>query len=83
MPILVVDDEPDVELLFREQLRRDLRAGRFAVEFVQPDHHGAFRAFCLKLNLAIVPIDLTYHSSSTAAPCQASMAESSVALPPV
>jgi hypothetical protein len=36
MPILVVDDEPDVELLFRQQLRRDLRAGRFAVEFVQP-----------------------------------------------
>ena len=27
--ILVVDDEPDVELLFRQQFRRDLRAGRF------------------------------------------------------
>ncbi len=32
--ILVVDDEPDVELLFRQQFRRDLRAGRFAMEFV-------------------------------------------------
>jgi CheY-like chemotaxis protein len=25
--ILVVDDEPDVEELFRQQFRRDLRAG--------------------------------------------------------
>ena len=27
--ILVVDDEPDVEELFRQQFRRELRAGRF------------------------------------------------------
>jgi CheY-like chemotaxis protein len=33
--ILVVDDEPDVELLFRQHFRRDLRAGRFAMEFAQ------------------------------------------------
>jgi CheY-like chemotaxis protein len=33
--ILVVDDEADVELLFRQQFRRDLRAGRFAMEFAQ------------------------------------------------
>jgi CheY-like chemotaxis protein len=31
--ILVVDDEPDVELLFRQQFRRDLRTGRFIMEF--------------------------------------------------
>jgi len=31
--ILVVDDEPDVEALFRQQFRRDLRAGRFDMEF--------------------------------------------------
>jgi CheY-like chemotaxis protein len=31
--ILVVDDESDVELLFRQQFRRDLRAGRFTMEF--------------------------------------------------
>ncbi|MCA1374231.1 MULTISPECIES: response regulator [unclassified Bradyrhizobium] len=31
--ILVVDDEPDVESLFRQQFRRDLRAGRFQMEF--------------------------------------------------
>jgi CheY-like chemotaxis protein len=33
--ILVVDDEPDVETLFRRQFRRDLRAGRFSMEFAQ------------------------------------------------
>jgi CheY-like chemotaxis protein len=31
--ILVVDDESDVELLFRQQFRRDLRSGRFTMEF--------------------------------------------------
>jgi CheY-like chemotaxis protein len=33
--VLVVDDESDVEMLFRQQFRRDLRAGRFAMEFAQ------------------------------------------------
>ena len=33
--ILVVDDEPDVEVLFRQQFRRDLRADRFEMEFAQ------------------------------------------------
>ena len=33
--ILVVDDEPDVEDLFRQQFRRDIRAGRFTMEFAQ------------------------------------------------
>jgi CheY-like chemotaxis protein len=32
--ILVVDDEPDVEHLFRQQFRRDIRSGRFVMEFV-------------------------------------------------
>ena len=31
--ILVVDDEPDVEELFRQQFRHDFRAGRFLMEF--------------------------------------------------
>jgi CheY-like chemotaxis protein len=31
--ILVVDDEPDVETLFCQQFRLDLRAGRFVMEF--------------------------------------------------
>ena len=33
--ILVVDDEPDVEALFRQQFRRELRACRFTMEFAQ------------------------------------------------
>jgi hypothetical protein len=33
--ILVVDDAPDVEVLFRQQFRRDLRADRFMMEFAQ------------------------------------------------
>jgi CheY-like chemotaxis protein len=33
--ILVVDDEPDVEVLFRQQFRRDIRAGRFTMDFAQ------------------------------------------------
>jgi len=33
--ILVVDDEADVEELFRQQFRRDIRAGRFTMQFAQ------------------------------------------------
>ena len=31
--VLVVDDEPDVEALFRQQFRKDLRAERFVMNF--------------------------------------------------
>ena len=30
---MVVDDEPDVEGMFRQHFRRDLRSGRFVMEF--------------------------------------------------
>ena len=33
--ILVVDDEPDVEALFRQQFRRDLRSSRFQMDFAR------------------------------------------------
>jgi CheY-like chemotaxis protein len=33
--VLVVDDEPDVETLFRQQFRRDLRDNRFTMDFAQ------------------------------------------------
>jgi CheY-like chemotaxis protein len=33
--VLVVDDEPDVEMLFRQQFRRDLRDNRFTMDFAQ------------------------------------------------
>ena len=39
--ILVVDDEPDVEALFRQQFRRDLRAGRFVDGFRAVGRPGA------------------------------------------
>ena len=38
--ILVVDDEPDIEPLFRQRFRQDLRAGRFLMDFAT----GAERA---------------------------------------
>lgn len=31
--VLVVDDEPDVQELFRQQFRRDLRAQKFTMDF--------------------------------------------------
>jgi CheY-like chemotaxis protein len=31
--VLVFDDEPDLEVLFRQQFRRELRAERFTLEF--------------------------------------------------
>jgi CheY-like chemotaxis protein len=31
--VLVVDDQPDVEALFHQQFRRDLRAQRFVMDF--------------------------------------------------
>lgn len=31
--VLIVDDEPDVEALFRQQFRRDLREQRFVMDF--------------------------------------------------
>src|SRR5271154_6481950 len=33
--ILVVDDEPEVADLFRQQFRREIRSARFAMEFAQ------------------------------------------------
>ena len=41
--VLVVDDEPDVELLFRQQFRHDLRAGRFTMEFAQSGENALQR----------------------------------------
>jgi CheY-like chemotaxis protein len=44
--VLVVDDEPDVEALFRQQFRRDLRAQRFMMDFA----HSATQALSLLAN---------------------------------
>ena len=55
--VLVVDDEPDVEALFRQQFRRDLRAERFMMDFANsaPDalaRVGATREHSLILILS-------------------------------
>ena len=42
--IMVVDDEPDVEVLFRQQFRRDLRSGRFQMEFAMSAPEALRRA---------------------------------------
>jgi CheY-like chemotaxis protein len=46
--VLVVDDEPDVEALFRQQFRRDLKAERFKMEFAFSAHDALLRAAGIK-----------------------------------
>ena len=46
--ILVVDDEPDVEALFRQQFRRDLKSGRFTMEFAPSAPEALLRAAEIK-----------------------------------
>jgi len=41
--VLVVDDEPDVEMLFRQQFRHDLRSGRFTMDFAQSGNMALHR----------------------------------------
>ena len=41
--ILVVDDEPDVEELFRQQFRKELRASSFVMAFAQSGHEALER----------------------------------------
>jgi CheY-like chemotaxis protein len=53
--ILVVDDEPDVELLFRQQFRHDLRAGRFTMEFA-PSAPAALKRINEAAGLSIILI---------------------------
>jgi CheY-like chemotaxis protein len=44
--VLVVDDEPDVEALFRQQFRRDLRAQRFVMDFAGSAADALTRIAC-------------------------------------
>ena len=46
--ILVVDDEPDVEALFRQQFRRDIKLGRFLIEFASSAPAALVRAAQIK-----------------------------------
>ena len=34
---LVVDDEPDVEMLFRQQFRREMREGLYTLDLISAD----------------------------------------------
>jgi CheY-like chemotaxis protein len=52
--ILVVDDESDVEQLFRQQFRRDLRAGRFAMDFARSAPEALERIAAAKDRLLIL-----------------------------
>jgi CheY-like chemotaxis protein len=40
----LVDDEPDVQHLFRQQFRRDIRSGRFVMEFAASAPEALARA---------------------------------------
>ena len=57
--ILVVDDEADVELLFRQQFRKELRAGDFAIQFAL-DADAALEAInsAREANLILVLSDI-------------------------
>ena len=46
--ILVVDDEPDVAELFRQQFRRDLKSKRFTMEFAPSAPDALVRAAEIK-----------------------------------
>ncbi|MBB4372379.1 CheY-like chemotaxis protein [Bradyrhizobium sp. cir1] len=56
---MVVDDEPDVEALFRQQFRRDLRAGRFLMEFASSAPAALARAVEIEdANLILILSDI-------------------------
>ena len=55
----VVDDEPDVGLLFRQQFRHDLRAGRFTIEFAQSGEMALQRiADATAVSLILILLDI-------------------------
>src|SRR5260221_3765861 len=57
--VLVVDDEPDVEALFRQQFRRDLRAQRFMMEFASSGAEALARvASTIEQSLILVLSDI-------------------------
>jgi CheY-like chemotaxis protein len=57
--ILVVDDEPDVEMLFRQHFRRDLREGRFTMEFAQSGESALQRiADAARVSLVLILSDI-------------------------
>ena len=57
--VLVVDDEPDVEALFRQQFRRDLRAQRFVMDFANSAADALARIACtIEQSLILILSDI-------------------------
>jgi CheY-like chemotaxis protein len=57
--VLVVANEPDVGLLFRQQFRHDLRAGRFTMEFAQSGEMALQRiANATGVSLILILLDI-------------------------
>ena len=56
--VLVVDDEPDVEALFRQQFRRDLRAQRFVMEFALSAKDALSRIADIEQTLILILSDI-------------------------
>ncbi len=56
--ILVVDDEPDVEALFRQQFRRDIKSGRFLMEFASSAPAALVRAADKDPSLILILSDI-------------------------
>jgi CheY-like chemotaxis protein len=56
--ILVVDDEPDVEALFRQQFRRDIKSGRFTMEFAPSAPVALVRAEIRDPSLILILSDI-------------------------
>jgi CheY-like chemotaxis protein len=54
--VLVVDDERDVEMLFRQQFRRDLRQGRFVMEFALSASEALDRVDHAPGNTDLIPV---------------------------
>jgi CheY-like chemotaxis protein len=59
--VLVVDDEPDVEMLFRQQFRHDLRVARFTMEFAPSGEKALQRiADARDVSIILIPIRHQY-----------------------
>ena len=57
LKVMVVDDEPEVEAMFRQRLRRDLRSGRYDMVFASSGVH-ALEVMDENPDVAVVLTDL-------------------------
>ena len=57
LKVLVVDDEPDVEVMFRQRMRRDIRSGRYQFVFARSGVH-ALEVLAVHPDVCLVITDL-------------------------